>query len=135
MKFFIALLAAGATMILLDGLWLTTMASTYRRLFGDLLADPFRLPPAVAFYFLYTVGLVVLVVMPAIESDLSLVSVAYKGAVLGLVAYGTYCLTNYATLKGYGPQLAAMDMIWGPILTAAASLAAVAAARYALGPS
>lgn len=135
MKFLIALFAAGLTLMLLDAIWLSTMASTYRRLFGDMLLDNFRLPPAVAFYVLYTVGLVVLVVLPAVDGHQGLGFVGFRGAILGLVAYGTYSLTNHATLKGYGSQLAAMDIAWGPVLTAAASLVAVVATRFFTEPA
>jgi uncharacterized membrane protein len=38
-----------------------------------------------------------------------------------LFAYGTYDLTNYATLKPWTLQLAATDMVWGMVLTAVAS--------------
>lgn len=82
-----------------------------------------------AFYILYLVGLIVLVVLPALDVAATYSSVAARGAMLGLVAYGTYTLTNYATLKVYGPQLAAMDLAWGPVLTALSAVAGTAAAR------
>ncbi len=130
MKFVIAFAAAAATLLILDAIWLTMMASTYRRLLGGQLLESFRMAPAVAFYLLYLVGLIVLVVAPSLEAGAGYGSVAARGAMLGLVAYGTYALTNYATLKVYGPQLAVMDLLWGPLLTATAAVAATAAARY-----
>ena len=130
MKFMTTLVATGVTLLTLDIIWLTVMAPTYRRLFGDLLLDQFRVAPAGAFYVLYLFGVMILIALPALETGQSLASVAYRGAVLGLVAYGTYSLTNHATLKGYGLQLAVMDFFWGPVLTAASALAGVAAARY-----
>ncbi len=39
----------------------------------------------------------------------------------GLVAYGTYDLTNQATLKGWSVSLSVIDMAWGTVLTGAAS--------------
>lgn len=130
MKLTIAFTAAAATLLVLDSIWLTMMASTYRRLFAGQLLETFRLAPAVAFYLLYLVGVVALVVAPALDAGSGYTSVAVRGALLGLVAYGTYALTNYATLKIYGPQLAAMDLLWGPSLTAVTAVAATAVARF-----
>lgn len=129
MRLLVAAVAAGVTMLVLDAIWLTTMSSTYRRLLGDLILGQFRLGPAAAFYLLYVAGVIVLVVMPALESGQGLTGVGLRGAMLGLMAYGTYCLTNYATLKGYGPKLTAMDMAWGPVLTAVTAMTGVVAAR------
>ena len=39
------------------------------------------------------------------------------GAVFGLCAYGTYDLTNLATLKGWPPGIAMLDLAWGAVLT------------------
>ena len=39
----------------------------------------------------------------------------------GLVAYGTYNLTNMATVKGWSPSVVFVDMIWGGSLTAFSS--------------
>lgn len=36
----------------------------------------------------------------------------------GLVIYGVYETTNYATLKKWSPYLATMDTIWGGVLMA-----------------
>jgi len=45
--------------------------------------------------------------------------------VFGFVAYGTYNLTNMATLKGWSANVVIVDMIWGGILTGvSASLSA-----------
>ena len=41
------------------------------------------------------------------------------GGVLGLLAYGTYDLTNLAVMKGFTVKIATIDMIWGTLLTAA----------------
>ena len=53
----IALGASAATMLVLDGVWLSTMAKKlYRPQLGDLLADKFNLGPAAAFYAIYVLG-------------------------------------------------------------------------------
>ena len=65
------ILAAVTTLItmgLLDAIWLTTMtARLYRRQLADLLLDHPDLRPAIAFYLLYAVGVLILVVLPARE--------------------------------------------------------------------
>ena len=45
------------------------------------------------------------------------------GAGLGAFAYATYDLTNAATLKSWPLQLIVVDMAWGALLTALATLA------------
>jgi uncharacterized membrane protein len=54
---------------------------------------------------------------------------AIHGLALGLVAYGTYDLTNQATLRLWATRLTLADMIWGGGLTAAAAMAGYFAAR------
>ena len=101
--------------LVLDGLWLGVfMGQTYRSLLGSLMLDQPRLLPAVLFYLLYALGCVVLVVLPSGSWQRA----AGLGALLGLVAYGTYDLSNWATLQGWSAGLALMDMAWGTFLTA-----------------
>ena len=66
--------------------------------------------------------MVLLVVWPTSASP-ELLKVAMTGALLGLFAYGTYDLTNLATLKGWPVFLSILDMAWG---TAETSVSAVA---------
>jgi len=44
-------------------------------------------------------------------------------ALLGLMAYGTYDLTNMATLKPWSWKLVGIDMAWGTIVTTLSALA------------
>lgn len=118
-----AYISAAICMLILDSAWLSYTASRlYRPMLGDLLANGFRLAPAVAFYFLYLAGVVILAVMPAVESGKWLTA-ASLGAVLGLVAYGTYDLTNQATLKIWPVTLTLIDLCWGAFLTASTATA------------
>jgi uncharacterized membrane protein len=41
---------------------------------------------------------------------------ATHGALLGLLAYGTYDMTNMATLKNWPITMSFVDMIWGGVL-------------------
>jgi len=53
---------------------------------------------------------------------------AVSGAVLGFVAYATYDLTNFATLKVWTLRVTVLDIGWGAVVTAAAASAGALAA-------
>lgn len=126
----VAVTATLLSMGVLDAIWLTTMTTRlYRRYLPGLLLDTPHWPPAFAFYLLYAAGLVVLVVRPALEAEWSLGRVVAAGALLGLVAYGTYDLTNQATVRGWSMVVTAVDIAWGASLTAMVAAIAITAAR------
>ncbi|MFJ7883261.1 DUF2177 family protein [Pseudomonas sp. NPDC096917] len=115
--------------LVLDGLWLgVLMSSTYKELLGTLMLAQPEWGPATAFYVLYVLGVVCFVVLPALARG-SARRAALMGAFFGLVAYGTYDLSNWATLQGWSAQLALMDMAWGALLTCLASLSGYWTAR------
>jgi uncharacterized membrane protein len=125
-----AVLATLLSMGVLDAIWLSTMTSRlYRREMPTLLLETPAWAPAVAFYLLYAVGVVLLVVRPALDGDWTVVRVVGTGALLGLAAYGTYDLTNQATLRGWSTLVTVVDLTWGATLTAVVATVAVAAAR------
>ena len=39
------------------------------------------------------------------------------GIIFGIVTYGTYNLTNMATIKNWSSYVVFVDMIWGGLLT------------------
>ena len=92
-------LASGLVMLPIDAVWLTLTADPlYRARIGHLMRDDgFLLGPAVAFYFLYLLGILLLAQLPAQRWQGAL----WRGAVYGLCAYGTYDLTNHATLRDW----------------------------------
>jgi uncharacterized membrane protein len=115
-----------ACFLSVDAIWLTqTTGWLYRPLIAPLLADSVALAPAVLFYLLYAAGIVGLAVRPSGRWQDALA----RGALLGLVAYGTYDLTNHATLKGWPLAITLADMTWGTLLTALAALAGYLASR------
>jgi len=117
------------TFLVLDGLWLGwLMGPTYREWLGPLMLEKPVVFPAVAFYLLYAFGVVMLAVKSALRRD-SLRHALQRSALLGLVAYGTYDLTNWATLQGWPAQLAVIDLAWGTFLTAAAGTMGYLATR------
>ena len=60
--------------------------------------------------------------MPALETD-SWVRAMTADALLRLIAYSTYDLTNLATIRGWSAELALTDLAWGTIVTSLAATA------------
>ncbi len=129
MRAVIAYLSAAVAFGVLDFLWLSNAAPRlYRPAIGEIMADQVRWPPAIAFYFLYLVGVTALVVLPALREG-GVARAAWTGALFGLVAYATYDLTNQATLRIWPTHLTLIDITWGAFATATASIVAVVATR------
>ena len=127
----LAFVFTGAFMLALDAVWLSTMPSRfYRPLIGELLAADFRLAPAIVFYFLYVSGIVFFAVRPALAEQSAMTALVH-GALLGLLAYGTYDLTNQATLKVWPTIVTVVDLAWGAFLTAGAATAGYLGVRWA----
>ena len=127
-------LACGLAFLALDAVWLSQMAGRfYRPIIGEMMADKPNLGAAAVFYVLYITGLMLLAVMPALERG-GVGKAALMGAVLGAFAYGTYDLTNHATLKIWDIRLTVVDMAWGTFLSGSAAAAgAFVAQRFAQG--
>jgi uncharacterized membrane protein len=122
--FLIRLVVTGAVMGILDFVWLTTMTQKfYRSQIGSLLLDKPNIIPALAFYIIYVIGVVVFVLSPALEKSSWQHALGY-GALFGLVGFATYDLTNLSTLKQYPLKLALVDITWGVCLTAIVSVVA-----------
>jgi uncharacterized membrane protein len=118
MKFVVAYAATAFVFLALDILWLTTIAlKFYREQLGPMLLDKPSLPIAAAFYLIYVGAIVALAVLPALNGG-TWVNALVAGAILGVAAYGTYDITNLATLKGWPVILSATDLAWGTALTA-----------------
>ncbi len=117
MKYLIAYGGTATAFFVIDFLWLGFVAkSFYRERIGHLMADDMNLGAAGGFYLLYIVGIVVFAVMPALQSE-SWKTALVLGGLLGLIAYGTYDMTNLATLRDWPVSVAAADMAWGTALT------------------
>ena len=122
-------ISAALCMLVLDVIWLSTMTRIlYKPYLNELLSDGFRVAPAALYYLLYLAGIVFFAVHPACEKA-SLSTALLNGAVLGIVAYGTYDLTNQATLKVWPVNVTIADMIGGTFLTAVSAGAGYMGAR------
>jgi len=129
-KFIAAYLAALVVMLALDFVWLSlTGGPLYRRVLGDLLLEKFNLAPAVVFYLLYGIGVVIFAAAPAFDSQ-AWTTALVRGALFGVFAYATYDLTNQATLRSWSTVLTAADVTWGTVLSGLAATAAYLAGSY-----
>lgn len=127
-----ALIAYAAALVFFlaaDMFWLgLLMPGQYQAWIGPLMREQPLLLPAAVFYLLYPAGLVVFAIRPALERP-GWGRAAALGAFFGLLAYGTYDLSNLATLKNWPWQLTLVDMVWGAALSCGSALAGYAAAR------
>jgi uncharacterized membrane protein len=111
-------LIALSVFLLVDMIWLGTMTSRfYRPTLGDILLTDVNLLPAIAFYLLYPVGLVLFAIQPAMREG-NIANALLMGALFGLFTYGTYDLSNHATLRNWTTPLTVVDMLWGGVLGA-----------------
>ena len=122
-------LTTTAVFFAVDMLWLGVAArGFYRRHMGPLLADRVNWTAAVVFYLLFIAGILVFAVFPALEKG-SLGRAVLYGCLFGLTTYATYDLTNLATLKGFPPVVAVVDLAWGTFLTGLVTTAGFLVAR------
>ncbi len=114
MRLVVTFLAAAITFSCLDLLWLgVIMGDFYNTQLGMLKADPVLVGPAILFYLFY-LGFVVAVAVLGASSPRH---AWFRGAGMGLFAYGTYELTNWAVIQGWPAGLVMVDMAWGVVLT------------------
>ena len=117
----------------IDALWLGLAArGFYADQIGDRMREQPNLVAAALFYFGYAGSIVFFAVTPGIRAA-SWKIAARNGAILGLTAYGTFELTNLAILPGWPVAMAALDMIWGAVLTGATAAGACLVMRSRQG--
>jgi uncharacterized membrane protein len=103
---------------LIDLLWLGALAKDlYAKHYGPLLREQVNWTAALIFYAIYIGGIVLFVLMPALQDGSSLVKTAVMGGLLGFFAYCTFDLTGLALFKNWPLGFAIVDIAWGTILT------------------
>jgi uncharacterized membrane protein len=114
----------------IDMVWLGFIAKNlYRKYLGALLSDTVNWGAAIIFYLVFIVGIFIFVINPSIEKQ-SVIRAVALGALFGFIAYATYDLTNYATLKGFPLNIVFIDLAWGAVLTSIVSLAGYYITRF-----
>ncbi|MFA7284287.1 MAG: DUF2177 family protein [Candidatus Absconditabacterales bacterium] len=122
MQYIIVYFISLFTLCVLDYVWLgVIMKSAIAQWFGPLMREQILRGPALAFYVLYTIAVVVFAIYPAYREQSWYMAAGY-GALLGFTAYMTYDLTNWATLKSRPVAMVAPDIVWGTIVTALVAL-------------
>ena len=113
----ITYLSVTTIFLFIDIIWLSQSFSyIYQPNIGELLRENIIIFPAILFYIIYPLGATILVALPSLEKVL-LKTIFINGFILGVIAYGTYNLTNMATLEGWSAKVVIIDMIWGGFLT------------------
>ncbi|MGJ5181547.1 DUF2177 family protein [Bradyrhizobium oligotrophicum] len=94
---------------------------------GEMLGDV-RPVPAVLFYLLYVVGVLIFV---SAAADATWRSTLLYGALFGLFCYATFELTALAMLKQWTWAVVVMDIGWGVFVTAVSATAGLLIADWA----
>ena len=123
---------AALIFLVIDIIWLSfAVKSFYRPNIGHLLLDKPVMWAAAMFYIVYVIGLAVVIIEPSLYFE-NTSKFLLQAFMFGLVAYGTYNLTNMATIKGWSPSVVFVDMLWGGSLTAFSSYFGIIIAKKIL---
>lgn len=120
-------------LIILDVLWISVIMKRFytagygaiARKRGAALSP--RIVPGLLVWMLIALGLT-LFVFPKITGNLFGLQTFIWGALLGLVIYGVYDLTNYSVLQNWSLRMTVVDIIWG---TAVCGIAASVSGDFA----
>jgi uncharacterized membrane protein len=129
LKYIVAYVATAVIFFACDFVWLSTMGGFYRERAAGLFLDKPNLAIAGLFYLVYVGGIVFLAVSPALSGG-NWSAALLAGIVLGLVAYGTYDLTNLSTLKNWPLAVTLVDLAWGTVLTGVAATGGFLVTRW-----
>ena len=117
-RYIILYLATLVVLIPVDFLFLGTVAkSFFASQVGDMLGE-IRLAPAILFYLLYVVGVLIFVSGPA---GATWQSTLLFGALFGFFCYATFELTSLSLLKHWTWPVVILDVSWGSFVTALSS--------------
>lgn len=108
-------LATLIVLVPLDFLFLGVLAKDFfKAQVGPALGDV-NILPAVIFYLLYPLGIVIFV---SVAAGTNWQHTLLYGALFGLFCYATFDLTALALLKGWTWPAAIVDIAWGTFVTA-----------------
>ncbi len=116
-RYIILYLATLLILLPVDFMFLGTLAKGFfQAQVGDMLG-PVRVVPAVLFYLLYVVGIVIFANGNTSEWKTALI----YGALFGLFCYATFELTSLALLKHWTWPVVVLDIAWGAFITGTAA--------------
>ena len=111
-------LATLLVMVPIDFLFLGLVAKGFfTSQVGDMLGA-IRLAPAILFYLLYVVGILIFV---SSSPSVTWQSTLIYGALFGFFCYATFELTSLSLLKHWTWAVVIVDITWGTFVTAVAS--------------
>lgn len=128
MKQAYAYLATLISVVVLDAIWLSVSISHYKKYLAHVFAPKFLWWPAVVFYLLFAFALYFLVVRAFLGEGLAGIFLA--GMIFGAAAYGTYDLTNQATIKEWPVLITLIDIVWGSLLAGVSALIGALVLRH-----
>ena len=127
-------LAALAALAVLDALWLGVVSREfYKARLGQLLLDRPLWSIAILFYLIHAAGIAVFAVPPSVAAG-TWTAAALYGALFGFCVYAAYDITNLATLRGWPMAVSLVDLVWGTVVTAAATFTAFLVVRSLQAP-
>jgi uncharacterized membrane protein len=119
-----------AVFFAVDMIWLVLVArSFYKKYLGYIMSPAVSWVPAIIFYLLFIVGLLVFVVIPGVKEN-SLQSTILRAVLFGLITYATYDLTNLATINQWPLAVTLVDLVWGMVLSTIVSVAGFYLAKW-----
>ena len=128
-RYGILYLATFIVLIPVDFLFLGTIAkSFFQSQVGDMLGE-IRLAPAVLFYLLYIVGILIFVNG---SPDATWQSTLLYGALFGFFCYSTFELTSLSLLKHWTWPVVMLDVAWGTVVTAMSATLGLLIANWVL---
>ena len=114
-RYAVLYLATLVVIIPIDFLFLGLVAkSFFTSQVGDMLGA-IRLAPAILFYLLYVVGILIFV---SASPGATWQSTLQYGALFGLFCYATFDLTSLSLLRHWTWPVAIVDVSWGAFVTA-----------------
>lgn len=120
-------------MFVLDLIWIGGIAQGfYKQQLGSMLASNVVWPAALVFYVIFTLALAYFAIGPAVAEH-SFWKAVLLGGFLGLAAYATYDLTNWAVITNWPPLVSIVDLAWGTFISAVAAGGAYLVATKVLG--
>ena len=106
-----------ATFAAVDLLWVWIISRRlYRANLEGLLRAKFNVIPAVLFYLLYTIGLMIFIIVPAFNNT-SLGQAMGMGVLFGGFTFGTYALVNLTVIRDWSLLIVLVDLIEGMFVT------------------
>lgn len=117
-KIIISYIIALIIFTLLEIFWLSQAAPhIYQPTLSGIMASQPNGIAGLIFFLFYPMGILYFTLQYDSQGLADIRYALTRGAALGLIAYGTYSLTNLATLQGWTPIITMFDLGWGMTLS------------------